>query len=62
MKFNLKTFLTDTINNRMIMTCMAYQNGVSIIGDMTIEDISDMLKREHTHLSGWVCAKRTENC
>jgi len=39
--------LTDTINNRMIMKCVAYQNGISI-GDVTIEDISEVLKQEHT--------------
>ena len=39
--------MTDTIDNRMIMKCVAYQNGVSI-GDVTIEDISEVLKREHT--------------
>jgi magnesium transporter len=31
----------------MIMKCVAYQNGVSI-GDVTIEDISEVLKHEHT--------------
>jgi magnesium transporter len=39
--------LTDTIDNRMIMKCVAYQNGVSI-GDVTIEDISEVLKQENT--------------
>jgi magnesium transporter len=39
--------LTDTIDNSMIMKCVAYQNGVSI-GNVTIEDISEVLKREHT--------------
>jgi len=39
--------LTDTIDNRMIMKCVAYQNGISI-GDVTIEDISEVLKQEHT--------------
>ena len=39
--------MTDTIDNRMIMKCVAYQNGVSI-GDVTIEDISEVLKLEHT--------------
>lgn len=33
--------------NHMIMKCVAYQNGVSI-GDVTIEDISEVLKQEHT--------------
>ncbi len=35
------------IDNSMIMKCVAYQNGVSI-GDVTIEDISEVLKLEHT--------------
>jgi magnesium transporter len=39
--------MTDTIDNRMIMKCVAYQNGVSI-GDVTIEDISEVLKLEDT--------------
>jgi magnesium transporter len=39
--------LTDTIDNRMIMKCVAYQNGISI-GDVTIEDISEVLKLENT--------------
>jgi magnesium transporter len=39
--------MTDTIDNRMIMKCVAYQNGVSI-GDITIEGISEVLKLEHT--------------
>ena len=39
--------MKDTIDNRMIMKCVAYQNGVSI-GDVTIEDISEVLKLEHT--------------
>jgi magnesium transporter len=41
--------MTDTIDNRMIMKCVAYQNGVSI-GDVTIEDISEVLKQEHTFI------------
>ncbi|MDD5321102.1 MAG: magnesium/cobalt transporter CorA [Methylococcales bacterium] len=39
--------MTDNIDNSMIMKCVAYQSGVSI-GDVTIEDISEVLKREHT--------------
>ena len=39
--------MTETIDKRMIMKCVAYQNGVSI-GDVTIDDISEVLKREHT--------------
>ncbi len=44
-----ESFLTDTIDSRMIMKCVAYQNGVSI-GDVTIEDISEVLKQEQTFL------------
>ena len=39
--------MTEIIDNRMVMKCVAYQNGVSI-GDVTIEDISEVLKLEHT--------------
>ena len=39
--------MTGQIDNSMVMKCVAYQNGVSI-GDVTIEDISEVLKREHT--------------
>ncbi|MEI7996467.1 MAG: magnesium transporter, partial [Methylococcaceae bacterium] len=39
--------MTDSIDNQMVMKCVAYQNGVSI-GDVTIEDISEVLKQEHT--------------
>ena len=39
--------MTDTIDNNMVMKCVAYQNGVSI-GDVTIEDISEVLKLEDT--------------
>jgi len=42
-----ETFLKDTIDNRMVMKCMAYQHGISI-GNVVIEDISEVLKREHT--------------
>ncbi len=42
-----ETFLTDSIDNRMIMKCVAYQNGISI-GDVTIEAISEVLQRENT--------------
>ncbi|MGZ5529539.1 MAG: hypothetical protein ACXWJB_12755, partial [Limisphaerales bacterium] len=42
-----KTLLTGQIDNSMVMKCVAYQNGVSI-GDVTIEDISEVLQREHT--------------
>ncbi len=39
--------MTKIIDNSMIMKCVAYQNGVSI-GDVTIEDISEVLKQEDT--------------
>jgi magnesium transporter len=39
--------LTKTIDNRMVMNCVAYQNGVSI-GKVTIEDISEVLKLDNT--------------
>jgi magnesium transporter len=42
-----ETFMTEITGNRMVMKCVAYQNGVSI-GDVTIEDISEVLKQEHT--------------
>ncbi|CAA9892151.1 Magnesium and cobalt transport protein CorA [Candidatus Methylobacter favarea] len=38
--------MTETITNSMVMKCVAYQNGVSI-GEVTIEDISDVLKQEN---------------
>ncbi len=41
--------MTKKIDNRMIMKCVAYQNGVSI-GDVTIEDISEVLKQENTFI------------
>ncbi len=41
--------MTTIIDNRMIMKCVAYQNGVSI-GDVTIEDISEVLKQENTFI------------
>ena len=41
--------MTRTIDNSMIMKCVAYQNGVSI-GDVTIEDINEVLKLEHTFI------------
>lgn len=44
---NQGTFLTDIIDNSMVMNCVAYQNGVSI-GEVTIEDISEVLKLENT--------------
>lgn len=38
--------MTGQIDNK-VMRCVAYQNGVSI-GDISIEDISEVLKRENT--------------
>ncbi len=35
------------IDYNMVMKCEAYENGVSL-GDVTLEDISEVLKREHT--------------
>jgi magnesium transporter len=39
--------LVATIDPNMIMKCVAYENGVSI-GDVTLEDISEVLKLEKT--------------
>jgi len=39
--------LTAQIDTNKVMRCVAYQNGVSI-GDVSIDDISDVLKQEHT--------------
>ena len=39
--------MIDTLENSMVMKCIAYQNGVSI-GDVTIEDISEVLQLENT--------------
>ena len=39
--------MIDTNANRMIMKCIAYKNGVSI-GDITIADISEVLKQDNT--------------
>jgi len=41
--------LTEQIDNGKVMKCVAYQNGVSI-GDVNIEDISEVLKRENTFI------------
>ena len=43
--------MTDTIDNSMIMKCVAFQNGVSI-GNVTIENINEVLKLEHTFV--WI--------
>jgi len=50
--------MIDTIDNRMIMKCVAYQNGVSI-GDVTIEDISEVLKQEKTFV--WLGLREANN-
>ncbi|EGW23251.1 magnesium/cobalt transporter CorA [Methylobacter tundripaludum] len=39
--------VTEQIDSSRVMRCVAYQNGVSI-GDVRIEDISEVLQREHT--------------
>ncbi len=39
--------MTNNIDHSMVMKCVAYENGISI-GDVTLEDISEVLKREHT--------------
>jgi len=38
--------VTEQIDSSRVMRCVAYQNGVSI-GDVRIEDISEVLQREH---------------
>jgi magnesium transporter len=50
--------LSDKIDNRMIMRCVAYQNGLSI-GDVTIDDISEILKRENTFV--WLGLREADN-
>ena len=42
-----KVLLTGDTDSSMVMKCMAYQNGVSI-GDVSIEDISEVLRLENT--------------
>ena len=39
--------MTPKIDPNMVMKCVAYEKGISI-GDVTLEDISEVLKREHT--------------
>ncbi len=39
--------MNGIIAPNMVMRCVAYENGISI-GDVTIADISEVLKREHT--------------
>jgi magnesium transporter len=50
--------LTGQIDSSMVMKCVAYQNGVSI-GDVTIEDISEVLKREKTFV--WLGLREANN-
>jgi magnesium transporter len=40
-------FSPNSIDHNMIMKCVAYQNGLSI-GDLSIEEISDVLQQENT--------------
>jgi magnesium transporter len=44
-----QTFSTNTIDNSMVMKCVAYQNGVTI-GDVTLETISEVLQQDHSFL------------
>ncbi len=39
--------MPSNIDLNMVMKCVAYENGISI-GDVTLDDISEVLKREHT--------------
>lgn len=39
--------MNGMIDPDMVMKCVAYENGVSI-GDVTLEDISEVIEREHT--------------
>ena len=39
--------MSENIDNNMVMRCVAYKNGVGI-GDITIEDISDVLMEDDT--------------
>lgn len=41
--------MTQVIDHSMVMKCVAYQNGVSI-GDVTLEDISEVLKQQNTFI------------
>lgn len=41
--------MTEQIDNSSVMRCVAYQNGISI-GDVTIEDISEVLKQDRTFI------------
>ncbi len=44
-----ETYLAASIDNSMIMKCVAYQRGVSL-GDVTIEDISEVIKQPNTFI------------
>lgn len=50
--------MTNTIDYRMVMKCVGYQNGVSI-GDVTIEDISEVVKLENTFV--WLGLHEADN-
>lgn len=39
--------MSPNIDPNMVMKCVAYEKGISI-GDVTLDDISEVLKREHT--------------
>lgn len=41
--------MTQDIDLSMVMKCVAYEKGISI-GNITVEDISEVLKREHTFI------------
>lgn len=41
--------MLSTIQNQMVMKCVAYQNGVSI-GEVTVENISEVLKEDNTFI------------
>lgn len=46
---NEETVLNQIIDSNMVMKCVAYENGISM-GDISVEDISEILKREHTFI------------
>jgi len=50
--------LTGQIDNSMVMKCVAYQKGISI-GDVTIEDISEVLKLDDTFV--WLGLREANN-
>jgi magnesium transporter len=46
---NEETALMNSINHNMVMKCVAYENGIAI-GDVVLEDISEVLKRDNTFI------------